>query len=617
MAGVLYELTQEALKPQPKIIIDIITGSSAGAMSGALAAYYLLGGENLLTTSAEKSAFYQAWVVQADIKNIDNMPFFFQNLWDGIVVTINAFRDSLKLTQKRNNPAASDSLNDSLTSREESQRDRLTRPHLSVFSREAIDKITQVVQPIGGMKSPQKPLALLMTVTNLQGLLEQVILKPISARFETITSSETRQFLFHSAVEATRMKDMWNKVVKGSQASGAFPVAFPPVRDSSNINSANMAKVSKDYFIEIESNPPTRELRNTVPKSIRSMPPDRETLSFLYTDGGILDGLPIGKGIALERHLENPDAVFSEEDKPFVAEWKTLNLDVRKRLYVYIQPTPTEKLTSEARLTQGYFSTIQVGLSAFTLPWAEHDAIRLNEIVQRNQDAQRKQELRSRLAEKFGTDRLAEIDAAIDEAIPYQFVNLKRIDPAIIAAIHQSLTSPRDAEISSLQTLLPIYEALPYNIKQNLQERNTKGILASDFMGAFGGFFDKRYREHDFLLGRISGLTWLCQNCQVEVAEGKINEILAQMQGENKKLLETDPKPSDLRLSDKIRIGKLALRALRIAVIESTLVGYFWIVSLGFLKLTVILLLTLLEVLATLLSAAAGLLEQMFDGKFA
>lgn len=595
MAGVLYELTQEALQPQPKIIIDIITGSSAGAMSGAVAAYYLLGGDNLLTKSPEKSAFYQTWVEQADIKNIDNMSFFIQSLWPGIRVTIDSFIDSIKLTRKRKKPTAN-------IQQEESPNRLMNRPHLSIFSREAIDKITETVQPKGGMKPPEKPLALLMTVTNLQGILEQVVFND-SKTIKTITSSETRQFLFHSALEANRLRNMWNKVVKGAQASGAFPVAFPPVRDNSNINSVNMAKISNDYYIEIESNPPRRKLKNTVPKSIRPIPPDEKTLSFLYTDGGILDGLPIAKGIALEKNLEleEAEAVFSEKDKPFVSEWKKLNLDNRKRLYVYIQPTPTEKLTSEARLTKGYFSAIEIGLSAFTLPWEEHDAIRLNEILRRNRDAQRKQKLRLRLAEKFGTENLAEIDTILDETIPYRFINLKRIDPSIIGTIYQS---------SSLQSLLPIYEALPDRIKQNLQEKNTKGILASDFLGAFGGFFDKRYREHDFLLGRISGLTWLCQNCQVEISESKINDILAQMQGKNKKILDIDPKPSDLKLSQKIRIGKLALRALRIAVIESTIIGNFWIVSLGVIKLTVIFLLTLLEIIATLLSVVIELLEK-------
>lgn len=595
MAGVLYELTQEALQPQPKIIIDIITGSSAGAMSGAVAAYYLLGGDNLLTKSPEKSAFYQTWVEQADIKNIDNMSFFIQSLWPGIRVTIDSFIDSIKLTRKRKKPTAN-------IQQEESPNRLMNRPHLSIFSREAIDKITETVQPKGGMKPPEKPLALLMTVTNLQGILEQVVFND-SKTIKTITSSETRQFLFHSALEANRLRNMWNKVVKGAQASGAFPVAFPPVRDNSNINSVNMAKISNDYYIEIESNPPRRKLKNTVPKAIRPIPPDEKTLSFLYTDGGILDGLPIAKGIALEKNLEleEAEAVFSEKDKPFVSEWKKLNLDNRKRLYVYIQPTPTEKLTSEARLTKGYFSAIEIGLSAFTLPWEEHDAIRLNEILRRNRDAQRKQKLRLRLAEKFGTENLAEIDTILDETIPYRFINLKRIDPSIIGTIYQS---------SSLQSLLPIYEALPDRIKQNLQEKNTKGILASDFLGAFGGFFDKRYREHDFLLGRISGLTWLCQNCQVEISESKINDILAQMQGKNKKILDIDPKPSDLKLSQKIRIGKLALRALRIAVIESTIIGNFWIVSLGVIKLTVIFLLTLLEIIATLLSVVIELLEK-------
>ncbi|MGC5196292.1 DUF3376 domain-containing protein, partial [Aphanothece microscopica] len=36
-------------------------------------------------------------------------------------------------------------------------------------------------------------------------------------------------------------------------------------------------------------------------------------------------------------------------------------------------------------------------------------------------------------------------------------------------------------------------------------------LLASDLLGAFGGFFDERYRRHDYLIGRLSGLAWLLE----------------------------------------------------------------------------------------------------------
>src|SRR4028118_970161 len=74
MAGVFYELTKEAVKPESKINIDIITGASAGAMSGVLAAYCLL--ESDMTQSfrdnEQQSPLYQAWVEQADIQFIDS-----------------------------------------------------------------------------------------------------------------------------------------------------------------------------------------------------------------------------------------------------------------------------------------------------------------------------------------------------------------------------------------------------------------------------------------------------------------------------------------------------------------------------------------------------------------
>jgi predicted acylesterase/phospholipase RssA len=69
MAGIFYELIREATQENPRIVIDIITGASAGAITGTLAAYYLLGADRL-PEEAEKSLFYKAWVEQADITNI-------------------------------------------------------------------------------------------------------------------------------------------------------------------------------------------------------------------------------------------------------------------------------------------------------------------------------------------------------------------------------------------------------------------------------------------------------------------------------------------------------------------------------------------------------------------
>lgn len=197
MGGVFYELVKEAVKSNPQININIITGASAGAMSGAVAAYYLLGGgrDKLLSGNVEDDLFYQAWVEKADMKFI-----------------------------------------------EELQPEEIQSKNLSVLSGEAINKIADVIKEAPPIPETTKPLALLMTVTNLQGLLNN------QGGTKVITNAETRVFKFAHGIDTNTINERWEKVVLSARVSGAFPVAFPPVEDVSNIKSPNFSDLSEDYF---------------------------------------------------------------------------------------------------------------------------------------------------------------------------------------------------------------------------------------------------------------------------------------------------------------------------------------------------------------------------------
>lgn len=147
MGGVFYELVKESAKDNPKITINIIAGASAGAMSGAIAAYYLLGGgrDKLFSDNVEDDLFYQAWVEKADMKFI-----------------------------------------------EELQPEEIQSKNLSLLSGEAINKIADVIAKAPLIPTTTKPLALLMTVTNLQGLLKtKVVLKQLPMQKLVSLSSNT------------------------------------------------------------------------------------------------------------------------------------------------------------------------------------------------------------------------------------------------------------------------------------------------------------------------------------------------------------------------------------------------------------------------------------------
>ncbi|MBD2740794.1 patatin-like phospholipase family protein [Coleofasciculus sp. FACHB-1120] len=617
MAGVFYELTKESVKSEPKVIIDIITGSSAGAMSGVIAAYCLLQGKvdppfqsNQLLKFAEeehKSPLYQAWVQQADIQKIDSFSVMFSSFKDGFQATIESFTDSFEATIERykrsSNPlrrGIHKLLHRSISSKltPEAKRKKTT---LSVLSGEAIEKIAELVIKPPQITENTKPLALLMTLTNLQGILEEINLTDsqgnLEQEIETITSSETRQFLFHAGIPQEKMNKMWGKAVMGGRASGAFPVAFPPIWDHSDISSINLKDLSDDYF----KTPKKQELKEEGLGAVRESIADNTHLVFLYTDGGILDGLPILKGIELENNLRSKQIPNNERSsqfqEKFTAQQPSINTE---RLHVYIRPVPVENLNSAKRLTQGQFSTLEVGLSGLTLPKAEHDSLRLREIQEQNQLALAKRKLLEAI-EKKNLEDMNQVKQIIEEAIPYRHIKLRPITPAILGEIANSESS------NTISKLKPIYDNLPKNIKNSLQEGSVAELLASDFLGAFGGFFDKRYRDHDFLLGRICGITWLHQYCDVEITEAEVDTIVRQSK---KYLLERDPQPSDLKLSQKIRIARIVLRALRIVLTESKIIGLMWLFVFGILKVLAISGLAILEILATLLIVVSDLMEK-------
>lgn len=638
MAGVFYELTKEAVKPNPKIIIDIITGASAGAMTGVIAAYCLLSEdrEKFFPSDITQNVFYKAWVEKVDIKFIDNFQVTLNSFKDGFLATQDSFSDSFLATIESYDNSKNKLLKilatllkkvtpDYKSSKPDYKRE-CDRRKLSIFSGEAIAEIAkligleekpdQVSRTLGASKNiPQftqdtQPLALLMTVTNLQGLLEEVELsKSPTAKqdFKTITYGETRQFLFHSGLrdDPYKLNNMWQKAVKGGLASGAFPAAFPPKWDESNISSINLETLSEDYFIDHHKTELNRE-------EVKALYGDYEHLNFLYTDGGILNSLPILQGIDLIqelRYLQDDDDDYTKEFKQKFFANKPQNGS--ERLHVYIRPIPVEDLKSNKRLTRGHFSLLEIALSGLTLPTEEHDSIRLREIEKRNQLVEEK----LKLFKKSSWEQRHQLQQQLEQAIPYEHIELRPITAALISNIADNITHPK------LSQLQPVYDALLKQIRKNnpkaqLQEGGAAELLASDFLGAFGGFFDKRYREHDFLIGRICGIAWILENCEgATITENEINDLVCEIKGTGKrkgKILTEDPTPSNLKLSQKIRIGRIILRTLRIVLIEAKIVGLFWIIFLGIFNLTFILILALLEIVATLALMTADLFETIW-----
>jgi hypothetical protein len=269
-----------------------------------------------------------------------------------------------------------------------------------------------------------------------------------------------------------------------------------------------------------------------------------------------------------------------------------------KRYHVYVQPNPVINLQKPKRLLQTSFTLWEMAFSGLTLPHREHEAIQIQEILELQQQVELKQDL----SESFSDNE--DLKAKLKKAIPYQPINLSSITPLIINQIEEK----------NLQELKPLYDALIEHspliedgLGKNGSLADPEKLLASDFIRAFGGFFDKKYREHDFVLGRICGLTWLRNELQIPIS----NDSLEQLKSEIKlKILRQSPR---IKPSYRVRLLRIFLRVIRISILELKPVGV-WIVVYYLLLIPTILLLRLLELLVTIvLWILKDVIERLFN----
>jgi predicted acylesterase/phospholipase RssA len=577
MAGVCFELVRQARKDNAPLLIDLITGASAGAMTGAITAYYLLNREILDHEYEDQNLLAKAWVERADMKDIDT------------VFAIEDYRQALKNVFKSENE--------------------------SLLSQKGIKNIANLITQNTDQLKVHQPLALVMTVTNLQGLLVTYENKCRNySGIPAINHAENRRFLFHSELnrQGDRLQKIWNKVVDSSLISGAFPLAFPPVEDGSNIKSYNLKNLSPAYF-KISSDSGEQQLDPSLPMFC-----PQENLKFWYTDGGILDNLPILKAIDLEANirlssLPNSESFLQEEGRDFLKFSHEFNRKVKTerddRLYVYVSPYSLESLESKPSLKKNQFNLLDLLFKGLKIPSIQQDAMQLKQIVQINEQVDYKEKILSSLetlSEHSPEETLSQIKADLEKAIPYHHIQLSPITPLILNQI--SLIENVEAR-TQLEGLYQKFRSL-FKTPIVEEPKDADELLASDFLNAFGGFFDKKYRQQDFILGRLCGLTWLHLNfAKVETQDSilTLNQLFnsGQVQFDN-------PKFKDLKISYRIRLIRILVRGLRIMTAQTQIKHskkvILWIVQVILLPLFL-----LIELLLTLVLMSTEVVENFLE----
>lgn len=255
-AGVAYELirTIQFSRENPDLVndihVDVISGTSAGGLA-ALQLACALGGHGY-TTERILEKILSIWASDADIQNlIPKSDFNGQGFLDNNVLRRRA-EELLKCAAGNSECAPAEA-----------------SPQAPING-----STTQNEEPL------EKDLEIYLTMTNLSGLREPVVLPNEHPRaFPTIRHYEYERFTREDVISDVAHKEFVNAAIVTSD----FPAAFPPTKKKST-----------------------------------ALPSDVET-QFLYVDGGVVDNRPLGVAIdAMSRRpVENRTFFFIDPSETY------------------------------------------------------------------------------------------------------------------------------------------------------------------------------------------------------------------------------------------------------------------------------------------------------------
>lgn len=458
-AGVLYEvftaLAQHNLKPgrlpQDRIEIDILTGASAGAMTAAIGAQ-ILAGHAGRPWQAYDNPFFNAWVKQVDLRGL---------------VQLKANED----------------------------------PMHSILSSDEVRQIGQRMITDSWEKGQTHPaagpdLCLGMALTNLVGIDERA-----PSRMGTpFPYTRYQDGFLVDHVRKLGPTD-WQRVRDAAIASGAFPVAF---------RVCELMRTYDEIFpaIKTKSGGETKSWDKP----------------FVYTDGGVFDNQPLGMARSFAAKIDAP--------------WEN-----DRRFYLFV--SPWEKGSSIAKeALQAKSANLMKTLGA--LVGAIFNQARFRDWV-RAERMNRDLDLLNERAEGLAKLILAkpELIPSLKEAagvLAQQFIDKRNQHPAdpddvpragvtlatererlrrVFSDVGESQTdyfAELSAKASPAAAEAWIDALLVFEYAGRLESKAEMAIygitaadheLASGELHAFAGFFDERFRLHDYEVGRMKARNWL------------------------------------------------------------------------------------------------------------
>lgn len=460
-SGVMWEVLHaikqhnawaDANSPEERIEIDVMTGASAGGMTVAMIAQRLLYDGTSLDQPYNNPLF-DAWVKTVDI--------------EGLL-----------------------------------QRDPGFAPGLSVLSSNLVIEISQqalMSRYAGATVPPANPHPALskddatvrvgFALSNLNGV---DYVRPTASGNSFVYTERSDGMLRTLKADKCDTKAAWEEIRGVAVACGAFPAMFR-VQD--------LRRRLSDYVAE---NLPLGSIDPLV-KAPWENP--EQVATFAYTDGGVFQNEPLGMAKNLVDKLTDG------------------HTDAERRGYLFIAPQPkTGKDTPWGADPNKNFSAANATFSVF-LPHLASSVISQSGFrdwitAEEVNDKIKRLDLRAgQLMKMFQSDALT----------PAQ---TEPVSKALVGALFSTVTDPEDTPINAREQLRLNYSTEYEDLRQDkgqevadawvdavlvlergagLQEKDAMyifdfvadpNLLASDALEAFAGFFDIRYRKHDYDYGR-------------------------------------------------------------------------------------------------------------------
>lgn len=465
-AGVLFEVLdaihQHNVSPETsedeRIEVDVLTGASSGGMTAAIVAHKMLYAANEFRGPYD-NPLYNVWVKQINLADLLN------TVDDGSPESESALRSIFSSNMVERIAA-------------ETLTDRYRTGEWSV--------------PVTHMAAA-KSISLGLTLTNLNGVDYGYDMQP-SGKF--IFTRHEDQMARVLTVEDSDSRAVWEEIRDAAVASGSYPLAF---------RAKELDRARADYAksnLEPWNDNPSR---------------------FTYTDGGVLQNEPLGMAKklvnAIDKHWHNSS-----------------------RFYLFVSPHGRNS-SADSSFREGsadYFHMLRrlakvlLGQSEFQ-DWI--NAVEMNEQIAL---------LDARAAEIAGKLQTGELKSAslkrtADGLLRVLFKQPKNgIGRRVAKITSESLADARTRiehqyreEIAMLGADTFAAEAfrdtvLAFETAANLGERDymriygmavSEELLAGADLSAFLGFFDERYRVHDYDRGRMVARTVLTSSAMSEPGE--------------------------------------------------------------------------------------------------